>query len=283
MTADADSQASTSSPLQGLRPVRIERPEPPSSEVAKALLEYILSGRIGRGEKLPSERQLSEAFGVGRSVVREGIKSLGLLGLVEFRHGSGTYLSGPDSDLFPRAIEWGLLIGEQQTAHLVEARQHLEIITAAQAAERRTPEQMQELDEIFARLIAARDVDEFVARDVELHLSIARASGNSVLSNMLSSISSLLFVWIDNVIRAEHARVFAQSVDAQWPTDRAIREHRAILEAIRGQDVAAAHDAMSSHMQAAAGRLISALEARGDAQSISKLREQQRSNSASSE
>ncbi|WP_308289816.1 FadR/GntR family transcriptional regulator [Mycolicibacterium mageritense] len=69
--------------------------EPLSAEVAKALLEAVFSGQIQPGTRMPSERQLAESFGVGRFVVREALKSLGLLGLLEVRQGDGTYVRPP--------------------------------------------------------------------------------------------------------------------------------------------------------------------------------------------
>lgn len=77
-------------------------------EIARKLIDYILSGEVAPGTRMPSERQLASDLGVGRSAVREALKSLGLLGLVEVRQGDGTYLRKPDSDLLPRVIEWGL-------------------------------------------------------------------------------------------------------------------------------------------------------------------------------
>ena len=103
----------------------------------RLLLDYLLAGNVSPGTRLPSERQLAEELGVGRSVVREALKSLGLLGLVEVRQGDGTYLRRVESELLPRVIEWGLLLGERRTADLIEARQHLEVVTAQLAAARR--------------------------------------------------------------------------------------------------------------------------------------------------
>jgi GntR family transcriptional repressor for pyruvate dehydrogenase complex len=95
--------------------------EPVATQVARKLVEYLLSGAVEPGERMPSERQLAEAFGVGRSAMREAIKALSLIGLVEVRQGDGTYLRKADSALLPDVIEWGLLLGERRTMDLVEA------------------------------------------------------------------------------------------------------------------------------------------------------------------
>lgn len=235
--------------IEGLRSVNIAPSEPASNEIARAILDYILSGHVGAGEKLPSERQLSESFGVGRSTIREALKSLGLLGLVEFRHGGGTYFRGAESDLLPRVIEWGLLLGERHTTDLIEARQHLERITTGLAAERRNETELGAIEVALAAMGTASTTDEFVAADVAFHLAIADASGNVALANMLKSISALLHVWIHRVM------------DAESSFDVSFHEHEPVLEAIRQRDSAAASAAMEQHMTRASARLVATLKA----------------------
>lgn len=89
---------------------RIERTDPghPAIQVARQLISYLLESRAWKvGDKLPSERELVGTFGVGRSAVREALKSLSLLGLLEIRQGDGTYVRSPHSDLLPQVMEWG--------------------------------------------------------------------------------------------------------------------------------------------------------------------------------
>src|SRR5215217_2767934 len=128
--------------------------EPLTTQVARRLVEYILSGRIEPGDRMPSERALAEAFGVGRSAMREALKALTLIGLLEVRHGDGTYLKKADAALLPQVIEWGLLLGERRTMDLVEARQKIETIIAGLAAERRTAEDVEDLRRLLARMEA---------------------------------------------------------------------------------------------------------------------------------
>ena len=231
------------------RRIEVVRPEPVAAEIARALLDYIFSGQIEPGGKLPSERQLAEQFGTGRSVVREALKSLGLLGIVDFRQGDGTYLRGPDSEILPRVIEWGLLLGERRTLDLVEARQHIEVVVAGLAAERRDQDDLKEMRRQLSAMQRAKGTDAFVEADVAFHLSVAAASQNTVLSNMLTSISALLKVWIRRVI------------DAAEDSRPSYEEHVPILRAIEEKDPVAASKAMEAHMHGAAARLRGALEA----------------------
>ncbi|MET0887167.1 MAG: FadR/GntR family transcriptional regulator [Mycetocola sp.] len=238
----------TQNGIIGLRPVNVVRNDPASTEVARALLDYILSGHIGPGEKLPSERALSESLGVGRSIVREGIKSLGLLGLVEFRHGGGTYLRSSESELLPKVIEWGLLLGEQRVADLIEARKYLEVIVAELAAERRTDEQLKHIEDAMTAMDDAKTTEEFVDADVAFHLAVASAANNGALTNMHSSIASLLRVWIH------------RNMEAATSFEPSRGEHVPIIDAIRRKDSSAAGESARIHMHAASLRLNATLD-----------------------
>jgi GntR family transcriptional repressor for pyruvate dehydrogenase complex len=90
-----------------LEPLDRSTQEGTSIEISRQLLDYLLSGRVQPGARLPPERKLAEALGVGRSVVREALKSLTLLGLLEVRLGDGTYVKRSDAEILPQSIEWG--------------------------------------------------------------------------------------------------------------------------------------------------------------------------------
>jgi GntR family transcriptional repressor for pyruvate dehydrogenase complex len=214
------------------------------AQVARLLLDYLLAGNVSPGARLPSERRLAEELGVGRSVVREALKSLGLLGLIEVRQGDGTYVRRLESELLPKVIEWGLLLGERRTLDLVEARQHLEVITAQLAAARRDESDLAALTAALDGMRGAEgDIETFVSQDVAFHLRIAEAARNSVLSAVLMSIQSLLRVWITRVI---------DDADESSPS---YLEHVPVYEAIANRDPATAGNAMQAHLDAAARRL----------------------------
>ncbi|MBX3031855.1 MAG: FadR family transcriptional regulator [Chloroflexi bacterium] len=242
-------------PLAGLTPIE-QRRESVTTEVARKLLDYLLAGRFQPGQRLPGERQLAEALGVGRSVVREALKSLTLLGLIEVRQGSGTYLKSAESDLLPQVVEWGLLLGAKRTRDLVEARRHLEVVVAGLAAQRRDADALADLEAQVARMRAADpdDPDAFVAADVAFHLRIADAAGNETLYQVMASVRALLQVWISRVMRGADARFLETA-----------HEHELIYEAIRDQDDAAARSAMEAHMESAYIRLGSTLTDDGQA------------------
>jgi len=216
--------------------------------VARILLEYLLSGGLEPGEKIASERQLSKSLGVGRSAVREATKSLNLLGLLDVRPGDGTYLTGSSSDLLPRVIEWGLLLGERQVNDLMEARRYLEVDIAGLAAERRNEEGLSALRATLEKMRAAgSDIAAYVDADVEFHLALANASGNQVLTDLVRIIRSLVDVWARRVL------------EAAGETVTSLKMHEPIVKAVVERDVVGAREAMQRHMERAERRLREAV------------------------
>ena len=232
-------------PLANIDPIKRE---PLATQVARRLVEFILSGQVEPGARMPSERALAEAFGVGRSAMREALKALSLIGLIEVRQGDGTFLRKADSALLPEVIEWGLLLGEKRTMDLVEARQEIEVVIAGLAAKRRTEQDLADLRGILERMAHPASIPGFVDVDVQFHLRLAEAAGNSVLRDIHSSVQALLRAWI--------ARVVAASGN----TVPSYEEHVPIMDAIERGDAAAAQAAMAAHMSSAAGRLRETLE-----------------------
>lgn len=225
-----------------LEPITLKR-ESLSSQIIKSLTEYFFSGSMLAGSKLPSERQLAETLGVSRSAVRDAIQSLGLLGIVEIRQGDGTYLRSSGSELLPRVIEWGLFLGERRVMDLIEARQQMEISLAGLAARRRTDEEVARLAELIDLMDGTEDRVEFIELDVEFHATIGTAARNTVLSDVLSNIHSLIRVWM------------SRSLEAAGETKTSNDEHRLVFEAIAAGDHRAAQSAMRTHMRRAEQRL----------------------------
>ena len=223
----------------------VTRQAGPSVEITRRLLDYLLSGQVSPGQKIPSERQLAEALAVGRGALREAIKSLSLLGLLEQRVGDGTYLSRSSSDLLPQVIEWGLLLGEKRLDDLLEARYHLEVMLSGWAATRRTEGQLARLREIIELMRAAGDDDPdgYVRADITFHLELAACSGNTVLANVLTNIQSLLQAWASRVIHTA------------GETRTSLAMHEPILAAVEKGDAEEARRAMTLHMDRATRRL----------------------------
>lgn len=217
----------------------------PVSEVARRLLDLFTSGSVAAGTRLPPERQLSAALGVGRSAVREALAALEILGIVDVRPGSGTYLRGLASELLPQTLRWGLLIGERNTAQLLELREGLEIYVARLAAARADARVLSRLDKSVKRMRETiADLPAFAKADLDFHHALAEAAGNETLTDHVHVIRSLLQVYAD---RAVH-----DSAEAE----RAVAEHEAVLAGVRQGDGDAAASAMAVHMATATARLL---------------------------
>lgn len=214
------------------------------STVANRLIELFTSGSVAPGTRLPAERSLAASLGVGRSAIREAMAVLEVLGIVDVRAGSGTYLRSGASDLLPKTMTWGLLIGRQESSELMEIRAGLEIYVARLAAERATTADLSALDAEVERMFASvNDLTDFVIADRAYHRRLLYAAGNSTLTGQMHTIHSLLRVWLD------------RAVDNAAEAELAASEHREILRAIRLRDPDAAASAMAIHMETASARL----------------------------
>ncbi len=218
--------------------------EDTSLAVARKLLNYLLTSDLRRGDRLPSERELAESAGVSRPVMREALKALGFLGLIEVRPGDGTFLANTQSALLPKVIEWGVLLGEKTTHDVIEARTHIEVAVARIAAERR---QDTDIDKLGAHLETMRnaldDKETFQHADIAFHLTLAETSRNVVFADILNSMHALLEVW--------SKRTLANAEDL-YPY---YQEHLDVFNAVVAQDPDAAAAAMRLHMSAALQRI----------------------------
>jgi GntR family transcriptional repressor for pyruvate dehydrogenase complex len=175
---------------------RSSRPAPAASrrrgaspeEIARLLTAYVTTGDLRPGARIPSERRLAEELGVGRTVVREALKSLALVGLIESRHGDGTYVADSTPESFSRAVEWRLVAWGGERGDVAEAIALLEGDVAALAADRRTEADLVELE---LHLAAQRETISTFDRN-EAHLAFrattAVAAGNVTLASVLEAL-----------------------------------------------------------------------------------------------
>jgi GntR family transcriptional regulator, transcriptional repressor for pyruvate dehydrogenase complex len=215
------------------------------AEVTRRLLDYLMSGAIDSGDRLPPERQLAASMGVGRSAVREALAALEVLGIVSVRPGSGTYLRGSTSELLPQTLSWGILLHADKTRELIEVRHGLEVQAARLAATFATDESLQalatHLDEM--QQAVGESYSDFVTADMHFHQELAQAADNGVIRDMLQSVRSLIRVWVERALNDDdHAKV-------------TLAEHRAILAALEARDPEAAAETMHQHMNSATARL----------------------------
>src|SRR5215510_10197265 len=163
-----------------------------SDQVTEALLTRIESGQLKPGEKLPPEAALAPEFGVSRTVVREAISRLKHGGLLESRQGSGVFVTSQPA-LSPLRIDDAVIESREAVLQIVELRRAIETETAALAAQRRSNQQLTEIETAFRAI----DTDvatggDGVAADVDFHKAIAQASGNPYFLKTLEFLTQYL-------------------------------------------------------------------------------------------
>jgi GntR family transcriptional regulator, transcriptional repressor for pyruvate dehydrogenase complex len=207
--------------------------------VAGQLRGLIEDGSLQAGQQLPSERELAERLGVSRSTVREAVQFLGALGLVEIRHGSGTFVR-PEGDRAQLPSEW-LQWTRRHTMHvheLLEVRRGLEALAAELAAER--SHDLAAIEDALADMEAALDgpdVPALVEADLAFHTALAAASGNAALRHLTESLGRELL--------RERGAIW----NKPGRPERSLREHRRIYEAVRARDPLGARTAIVDHLE----------------------------------
>ena len=213
-------------------------------EVLDRLMERIRSGEIAPGAQLPSERELMEAYGVGRPAIREALQTLERSGIVEIAHGERARVVVPTAQSLIAQIAIGTmhLLRTQpgMLEHLKAARLFLETGTACMAAEQATPDDIARLlQRVEAQRAAVDDRDAFLACDMAFHREIAQISGNPIYPSIVESI----FRWA-----AEYYRPMVRAPGAEQLT---LAEHERIVEAIALRDGEGAAQAMHAHLSRA--------------------------------
>lgn len=206
--------------------------------VYEQLRELIGSGGLRLGDRLPSEHELALSFGVSRPIVRESLGILRSEGMVESRSGSGNFVKATE----PKSASL-LLQGRYESGDLHEVRTHLEVPGAGLAAQRRTDEDLAEMEAIVARHAGCDDVAEWVSDDLAFHIAIASATGNELQVRLVTELRELQLE--QTVVTARMMGTLAAPAE----------EHEAIVNAIRERDVEGARAAMESHLDAIRDRV----------------------------
>ncbi len=207
-------------------------------EVAEQIERLILEGRLRPGEKLPPERDLAGKFGVSRSSVRDAIRALELLGLVEPRQGEGTVVRDLSAGSLVKPLASMLAQKREMVAELLDVRKIMEPPLAARAALRAAPEEMAYLEDILKRQKEKFLRGELaMEEDSEFHYAIATAAKNSVMLKVVDVLMDLL--------RESRER----SLQVVGRRQRSLDGHRRVLRAIQRRDAGAAEAAMRRHLE----------------------------------
>jgi len=233
----------------------VRRPRTLAQELVQALAARIREGRIPAGEKLPTEAAVMAEFGVSRTVVREALSQLQASGLVQTRHGIGTFALAPSADEGFR-VDAQQLETLRDVIALLELRIALETEAAALAARRRSPAQLELLRAAVADFErAVQEGRDAVEADFRFHAEVARATQNDHFGNLLATLGtrSIPRARLEaagpapGTDAADAARA-AQHLARQAYLRRVNAEHESILDAIAARDAEAARAAMRTHL-----------------------------------
>lgn len=166
--------------------------------VMEQIKDIVKKGELKSGDKLPSERDLCEELQVSRTSVREALKALEMLGLVESRHGEGNFIKDNFEDNLLKPLSIVFLLLGSKNKDILDLRKIIEPETAALAAQNITIEQLSELREILNKLKITSDAEACASLDKKFHYKIAQASGNHLVSTVMYSVSSLIETYIEN-------------------------------------------------------------------------------------
>jgi GntR family transcriptional repressor for pyruvate dehydrogenase complex len=207
-----------------------------TNQVYEQLKAQVLRRAWLPGSKLPSENLLAQQLGVSRVSVREGLQRLVSLGLLETRHGEGTFVCEYGAGASMNALIPMLALDPADLFHVLEYRRIMEKGTVALVAEKATDEDVAELKRSYAAMIEQQfDVSGFAHADLEFHLALARASGNPIIIKVNGIIRDILSVSMESIV---------QSLGTQDGLDY----HQRIIEAIEAHDARRAESIMEEHV-----------------------------------
>lgn len=215
--------------------------------------DEILEGRLKRGDQIESDRELAKKINVGRSAVREALKVLDVLGMIDIRLGQGTYITSRETNFFSVPLSWSLFLDGAQVKSILQVRGALELRAVQLAAQCEDKNKLDKLTDIYYRMQKtfqeSKDTDnlqhalqETLNADIEFHTCIAECSGNPIILSMLTTIRNFL------------KRVSGTGMVDAEQLQAVVEEHQKLYGAIISGNVDAATQTMTKHLAASMAR-----------------------------
>jgi GntR family transcriptional repressor for pyruvate dehydrogenase complex len=209
-----------------------------ADRLAQRIQRSIQTGDYSQGDRLPAIMEMARRFGVGHPTVREALKKLETIGVVEIRHGSGVYVSRSHEVLVLASPDYGGTVTKKLLVDLVQTRTPIEMQSVALAAQNATEEHLQEMRRLLATAGASLNDDTVLnAVNMAFHKQIALASGNTVLAQLLDVLHELF---------TEEQRLILGIFGSR---ERDHQEHLGILEALEQRDEALGVERMRMHLE----------------------------------
>ncbi len=218
-------------------------------EITTRLLDMIREKALRPGDQLPPERELAAMMGVSRPSVREALRALALMNVLDIRQGSGTYVSSLDTGLLIEHLDFVFSLDDSTYLELFEARKVLEAGIVALAAKKVTDKEINTLQEIVTRSTEdINDLEAFLLNDRELHEAITHVADNPILTRFMVSLSKLGLASRSRTVRIPGV------------AEQTIEDHQCIVAALRDRDPEQAKTAMLEHLSNVERRLRKSLE-----------------------
>jgi GntR family transcriptional regulator, transcriptional repressor for pyruvate dehydrogenase complex len=209
-----------------------------TDEAIEKIKDMITSGALRAGDKLPREADLAADLGLSRNSLREAVRALSLVNILDVRRGDGTYVTSLEPRLLLEALSFIVDFHRDDTLlEFLRVRRILEPAATAMAAERITDEECQGLRELLDRVGTDPKAEDLVQNDLEFHRRIIACSGNSVLASLLESMSG----------PTTRARVW-RGLTQTGVTTQTLAEHRAILAALTAHEPEVARSWATVHI-----------------------------------
>jgi GntR family transcriptional regulator, transcriptional repressor for pyruvate dehydrogenase complex len=236
----SDDQITDNSRFESTAIEPLEREPRLYERLVDKILGLISSGAWKPGFRLPPERELSEAFGVSRTVVREAVKALEARGVLESAAGSGVSVRLADFNMVSRSLQTYMQLSNRVDfeIRLNEVRRVLEVEMVALAAARRTPEQLAQLYQICQQMRTGKNsAKEMAELDFRLHVTLAEATQNELFKVLLAPL-----------IHQLRDQIILTWEDFPRPVEQVFDQHEAIVSAVENEDADAARQAMLKHL-----------------------------------
>ena len=224
-----------------------------SDILVERILGFVAAGQLQPGDKLPSERKLASRFQVSRPTVREAMRALSVLGVVEVRHGGGAFVGSLNAEDLLRPLNFFLSLSDVTVEKLYAARKLIEGEICALAASLATDERLDQLEGLVGQQERVTEyAEEYLRLDSLFHKTLGEISENPFLARASQSL---------NVLGIEFRTKAANSKDTP---ERSIADHCAILKALHAKDQVAARQAMVAHMDQVMASTIGAVESENE-------------------
>lgn len=208
-------------------------------EVIEKIKNKIKSGEIKKGDKLPTEREMAESLGVSRASVREALRALEIIGLIESIHGAGNYIRTNFNNSLFEPLSVMFMLQESSPKEMYDLRETLELQCSRLAAKNIEENELELLTVLLDRMYIASSEEESLELDIKFHQLIAKASRNVLLINVLNVISQL----VDEFIKRARMKIFHEGNTKE----SVLWIHENLVRNLKKKDESQAYDAMKEH------------------------------------